>query len=177
MAAVASSGAAVVTLPAETQILITREFDAPRHLVFKAWTTPELIKRWWGGGRGAVTTAEVDLRVGGRWRYAIAAEGGTEVAFHGEYLEIVPDERIVVTEVFESVPDAEAVSTLTLAESGGRTILTLLVEHTSEENRDRHLHYGDRLQAAMDRLEQVAISARRHPPPARQIRPLRVSGT
>ena len=151
---------AVVTLPADTQILITREFDAPRHLVFLAWTTPELIKRWWSGGRGEVTMADVDLRPGGRWRYVLAAGDGTEAAFHGEYLQIVPDERIVSTEVYEAIPDAEAVTTLTLTEMGGRTRLTMLVQHTSRENRDRHLDYGDSLQQAMDRLEQAAISAR-----------------
>ena len=151
---------AVVTLPADTQILITREFDAPRHLVFLAWTTPELIKRWWSGGRGEVTMADVDLRPGGRWRYVLAAGDGTEAAFHGEYLQIVPDERIVSTEVYEAIPDAEAVTTLMLTEMGGRTRLTMLVQHTSRENRDRHLDYGDSLQQAMDRLEQAAISAR-----------------
>ena len=151
---------AVVTLPADTQILITREFDAPRHLVFLAWTTPELIKRWWSGGRGEVTTADVDLRPGGRWRYVLAAGDGTEAAFHGEYLQIVPDEQIVSTEVYEAIPDAEAVTTLMLTEMGGRTRLTMLVQHTSRDNRDRHLEYGDSLQQAMDRLEQAAISAR-----------------
>jgi uncharacterized protein YndB with AHSA1/START domain len=153
------SRAAVVTLPADTQILITRDFDAPRHLVFLAWTTPELIMRWWSGGRGEVTTVEVDLRPGGSWRYVMMADGGTEAAFHGEYREIVPDERIVSTEVYEDVPDAEAVTTLTLTETDGRTRLTMLVQHTSRENRDRHLEYGDGLQQAMDRLERAAISA------------------
>lgn len=151
---------AVVTLPASTQIMITRQFAAPRHLVYRAWTTPDLIRRWWAGDRGEVTSAEVDLRPGGRWRYVMTANGGFEVAFHGEYREIVPDERIVSTEVYEGVPDAEAVTTLTLTETGGRTRLTLLVQHTSRENRDRHLEYGDSLQEAMDRLEQAAISAR-----------------
>ena len=157
---VTGSRTAVVTLPADTQILITREFNAPRHLVFLAWTTPELIKRWWSGGRGEVTMADVDLRPGGRWRYVLAAGDGTEAAFHGEYLQIVPDERIVSTEVYEAIPDAEAVTTLMLTEMGGRTRLTMLVQHTSRENRDRHLEYGDSLQQAMDRLEQAAISAR-----------------
>ena len=77
-----TSNRAVVTLPEPTQILITREFDAPRHLVYRAWTTPELIKRWWSGERGEVTSAEVDLRVGGTWRYVMIANGGFEVAFH-----------------------------------------------------------------------------------------------
>ena len=157
---VTGSRAAVVTLPADTQIMITREFGAPRHLLFLAWTTPELIRRWWSGGRGEVTSVEVDLRPGGRWRYVLAAQDGTEAAFHGEYLEVVPDERIVSTEVYEGVPDAEAVTTLTLTETGGRTALTLLTQHTSRENRDRHLEYGDSLQEAMDLLEQAALAAR-----------------
>ncbi|HEX4863495.1 MAG TPA: SRPBCC domain-containing protein, partial [Acidimicrobiales bacterium] len=117
MAATTNSGPALVTLPSDTQILITREFNAPRSVVYKAWTTPELIRRWWSGDRGEVTVAEVDLRVGGRWRYAMDARGGVEVAFHGEYREIVPDERLVSTDVYEGMPDAgEAVNTLTLTE-------------------------------------------------------------
>ena len=102
MTTMASSGTAKVTLPADDQILITREFDAPRHLVYEAWTTPELVKRWWSGRRGQMTLAEIDLRPGGRWRYVMVANDGSEVAFHGEYREIVPDERIVSTEVYEA---------------------------------------------------------------------------
>jgi uncharacterized protein YndB with AHSA1/START domain len=95
--AMTSSRSATVTLPADDQILITREFDAPKHLVYRAWTTPELVKRWWSAKRGEVTVAEIDLRVGGTWRYVMIADGGMEVAFHGEFREIVPDERIVST--------------------------------------------------------------------------------
>src|SRR5438046_872941 len=95
---------AAVTLPSDTQILITREFDAPRHLIFKAYTTPDLIKRWWHAKRGEATVADVDLRVGGRWRWAMVTHAGFEVAFHGEYRELVSDERIVYTEVFEGAP-------------------------------------------------------------------------
>ena len=101
-----TSRKATVTLPADDQILITREFDAPRHLVYKAWTTPELVKRWWSAKRGEVTIAEIDLRVGGTWRYVMVADGGFEVGFHGEYREIVPNERLVSTEVYEGMPDA-----------------------------------------------------------------------
>src|SRR5215472_18235503 len=97
---------ATVTLPADDQILITREFDAPKHLVYRAWTTPELIRRWWAGERGEVTAAEVDLRVGGRWRYVMIANGGFEVAFHGDYQEIITNERLVSTDIFEAMPDA-----------------------------------------------------------------------
>ena len=84
-----SSRTATVTLPTLEQILITREFDAPRHLVFEAYTTPELVKRWWHANRGRVTVAEIDLRVGGKWRYVAVTDDGMEVAFHGEYREIV----------------------------------------------------------------------------------------
>jgi uncharacterized protein YndB with AHSA1/START domain len=158
----ASSGTARVTLPSDTQILITREFAAPRHLVYRAWTTPELIKRWWHAKRGKMTVAEVDLRVGGRWRYVMIADGGLEVAFHGEYREIVPNERLVSTEVFELVPDAEAVDTLTLTEQGGRTTLTILVQHQTKAHRDAHLESGMEagLQDALDLLEQVAAKLR-----------------
>src|SRR5882762_10480752 len=76
--AVTSSGAAKVTLPTDDQILITREFDAPKHLVYKAWTTPELVKQWWHAKRGEVTVAEIDLRVGGKWRWVMVADGGVE---------------------------------------------------------------------------------------------------
>lgn len=158
--AMTSSGTAVVTLPTDTQILITREFDAPRHLVYRAWTTPELIKRWWGGERGDVTSAEVDLQAGGKWRYVMVAHGGFEVAFHGEYIEIVPNERIVSTEVFEGAPEAPAVSTLTLTETAGRTTMTLLVQHDTQTNRDAHINSGMEvgMQESMDELEKVARS-------------------
>jgi uncharacterized protein YndB with AHSA1/START domain len=157
-----SSGPATVTLPTDEQILITREFDAPKHLVYKAWTTPELVKRWWHANRGRMTIAEIDLRVGGRWRYVMVADGGFEVAFHGEYREIVPNERIVATEVYEGMPEAEALDTLTLTEVDGRTTLSLLVQHTSKEHRDAHIESGMEagLQDALDLLEQVAVSLR-----------------
>jgi uncharacterized protein YndB with AHSA1/START domain len=156
-----SSHSAVVTLPTDTQILITREFDAPRHLVFRAYTTPELIKRWWGGDRGEVTIAEVDLRVGGAWRFVLAAHGA-EFGFHGEYREIVPNERIVATEVFEGMPEAQAVNTLTLTEKDGRATLTVLVQHQNQEYRDGHINSGmeDGMREALDHLEQVAVSLR-----------------
>jgi uncharacterized protein YndB with AHSA1/START domain len=154
------SRSAKVTLPTDTQILITRDFDAPRELVYKAYTTPELIRRWWSAGRGEMTVAEVDLRVGGAWRYVMVTPDGVEVAFHGEYREIVPNERIVSTEVYEPFPDAGALDTLTLTESDGRTTLEILVEHQLKEHRDGHIESGmeDGLQDALDLLEGVARS-------------------
>jgi uncharacterized protein YndB with AHSA1/START domain len=158
-----SSGTATVTLPTDEQILITREFDAPRHLVFEAWTTPELVKRWWHAKRGEVTICEIDLRVGGTWRWVMVADGGFEVGFHGEYREIVPNERIVSTEAYEGIPDADAhasVNTLTLTEVDGRTTLAVLVQHPTKEGRDAHINSGMEagMQDAMDLLEEVAIS-------------------
>jgi uncharacterized protein YndB with AHSA1/START domain len=160
MGAKVSKGAAVVTLPTSTQVLVTREFDAPRHLVYKAWTTPELIRRWWHANRGEVTKADVDLRVGGKWRWVMLTHSGYECGFHGEYRELVPNERMVYTEVFEGAPNAEAVTTVTFTEKGGRTTVTILVQHKNQEDRDAHVNSGMEagLQDALDLLEQTAIS-------------------
>jgi uncharacterized protein YndB with AHSA1/START domain len=163
-----TKGSALVTLPADDQILITREFDAPRNLVYKAWTTPELVKRWWGAKRGEVTVAEIDLRVGGKWRYVGVTPDGTEVGFHGEYREIVPNERIVSTEVYEGVPQPEegpelgTVNTATFAETDRRTRLTILVEAPSKDVRDAIIESGMEagMQDALDLLEEVAASIR-----------------
>jgi len=158
-----SSGTAKVTLPADTQILITREFDAPKHLVYKAWTTPELVRQWWTAKRGEMTVCEIDLRVGGAWRYVMVADGGFEVGFHGEYREIVPNERLVSTEAYEGIPEPDAnasLNTLTLTEVDGRTVLSVLVEHPTKEGRDAHVESGMEagMQDAMDLLEEVAVS-------------------
>ena len=162
---VTSSGTATVTLPTDEQILITREFDAPRHLVYKAFTTPELVKRWWHANRGEVTIAEIDLRVGGKWRYVAVADGGFEVGFHGEYREIVPNERVVSTEAYEGAPDPDAnatVNTATFTETNGRTTLTILVEAPSKEIRDAIIDSGMEagMQDALALLEQTALSLR-----------------
>jgi uncharacterized protein YndB with AHSA1/START domain len=164
MDAMTSSGKATVALPTETQILITRVFDAPKHLVYRAFTEPELIKRWWSGERGEVTSVEVDLSEGGTWRYVMTANEGFEVAFHGTYREIVPNERLVSTELFEGVPgvteDDATLNTTTFAEADGRTTLETLVECRTQQIRDMIIDSGMEggMQEAMDRLEQVAIS-------------------
>jgi uncharacterized protein YndB with AHSA1/START domain len=163
---VASSGTAKVTLPTDTQILITREFDAPKELIWRAWTTPELLKQWWHANRGEVTVAEIDLQVGGSWRSVmVTTEGGFEVAFHGEYREIEPYDRIVSTEAFEGVPNPDenaTVNTVTFEETDGRTLVTVLVEAPSKEVRDAIIESGMEagMQDAYDLLEQVAISLR-----------------
>ena len=136
---VKNSGKAVVKPVGDKQIEVVREFDAPRHLVFRAYTEPDLIKRWWAGRHGSVTVAEVDLQVGGAWRYAMTAEGpegAFEVAFHGIYKEVIPNERLVHTETYEGQPDEEALTTVTFEEADGRTVLRMLVEMGSTETRD-----------------------------------------
>ncbi|HEY2440638.1 MAG TPA: SRPBCC family protein [Solirubrobacteraceae bacterium] len=149
-----------MTLPSDTQVMITREFDAPRGLVYKAWTTPDLVRRWWSANRGEMTVADIDLRVGGAWRYAMIAHGQFEVGFHGVYREIVPNERIVSTEVYEGAPEVEAVTTVTFDERDGSTTVTILVDHQRREHRDGHLNAGmeDGLQDALSLLDQVVRS-------------------
>ena len=158
------SRSAKVTLPTDTQILITREFDAPKELVYKAWTTPELVMRWWSGRRGAMRIAEIDLRVGGAWRYVMDAEAGHEVAFHGEFREIVPNERLVNTEVYEGAPPGTgpALVTVELAEDAGRTRLQMLMELEDRETRDAIIESGMEggLQEGLDLLEQIAVELR-----------------
>ena len=168
-----TSRPAKVTLPTDEQILITRELDAPKHLVYKAWTTPEVVRRWWSGKRGEMTIVEIDLRVGGRWRYAMAAEGGAEVAFSGEYREIIPNERIVYTEVFEGAPESEALTAVTFTEAAGRTTLAILVQYDSGQERDAHIgHMNDGLREALDLLERAANSlATGLAPPMRETTP------
>jgi len=160
MAAVTTDNALTVTLPSDTQLLITREFDAPRHLVYEAWTTPELIRRWWSGQRGTMTVVEIDLRVGGTWRYVMEAQGGFEVAFHGEFREIVENVRIVMTEVYEAQPGEGSLDTITFSEVDGRTRLEMLMELPTREARDMVLNSGMELgiREQMELLEQLAIS-------------------
>ena len=150
-------GSAVITLPSDDEILITRDFDAPATLVFDAWTTPDIVKRWWGGDRGEVTEALVDLRVGGRWRWVMTANGGFEVAFSGVFREIDRPHRLVKTEVFELVPDAEALSITTFEEVDGVTTMAILARYPGQEYRDATIASGMEggLQVALDHLEEL----------------------
>jgi uncharacterized protein YndB with AHSA1/START domain len=155
-----------LTLPSDEQILITRELDAPPHLVFKAWTTPELVKRWWCGQRGHMTLVEIDLRVGGAWRYVMVARGGFEVAFHGTYREIIPNQRIVTTEVFEmpGPPMDEAAAPLniiTFTEVAGRTRLEYLVQCPTQALRDLIIDSGMEagVHEQMDALDRLASAS------------------
>jgi uncharacterized protein YndB with AHSA1/START domain len=154
-------GSAVVTLPSDTEYVITRAFDAPAELVFDALTTPELVKRWWGFETSEWLVCEIDLREGGRWRYLIREHDDMEVGFHGEYREISRPYRLVWTEMYEGVPnpgpDKYPVCTTTLEEVDGVTTLTTVVQHTSKEDRDAVLSTGmeSGMQISYDRLEDL----------------------
>ena len=158
-----TSGTAKVTLPSDNQILITREFNAAKHLVWKAYTTPDLVKRWWSGDKGTVTSAEIDLRVGGAWRYVMAANGGFEVAFRGEYREIDAPDRLVNTEIFEGIPEPDehaGLVTVTLTEKDGRTYMEMLCDYRDQADRDAVVASGmeSGMQESFDHLEKVATS-------------------
>ena len=158
-----TSGTAKVTLPADNQIFITREFAAPRANVWRAYTEPELIKRWWAGRKGTVTSVDVDLRIGGRWRYVMTANGGFEVAFHGEFRMIDAPSLLINTEAFEGVPDPEATAglvTVTLTERDGRTYMESLCEYPDKAVRDAVIGSGmeSGMQESYDILEEVAAA-------------------
>lgn len=166
MGAAARKHTAELTLPADDQILISREFDAPPDLVFRAWTEPELVSRWWHANRGEVTEVSSDLRPGGKWRYAMVTPEGMEVAFHGQYVEVVPGARLVSSEVYEGLPEgvteeqAATVNTVTFTEIDGGTAVELLIQAPSRIARDAIIESGmeDGLQDALDLLEAIAVS-------------------
>lgn len=153
-------GSAVITLPSDEEYLVTRAFDARANLVFEALTTPELVKRWWGFETSEWKVCEIDLRVGGKWRFVIH-DRGMEVGFHGEYREIGPPHRLVSTEMYEGVPDPEpedySLNTVTLAEEDGVTTMTVLVKHRTKEARDMVLASGmeSGMQVSYDRLDDL----------------------
>jgi uncharacterized protein YndB with AHSA1/START domain len=156
-----------VTFPSDMEILITRTVNAPRHLVYKAWTTPELIRKWWPGRRGEMAIVETDLRVGGLWRYVMVANGEFEVAFHGAYREIVHNERIVNTEVMEmpgTPPDSEdgaVLNTVTFEEAdGGATLVRIRTDAGSKEARDMMAQSGMEggVREQFEILEELAAS-------------------
>ncbi|WP_433075278.1 SRPBCC family protein [Dactylosporangium sp. CA-052675] len=156
-------GTAKVTLPTDRQILITREFNAPKALVWRVYTEPDLVKRWWGAGMGEMHSAEIDLRVGGAWRFVQVGPGGHEVAFRGVYREVEAPDRLVNTEVFEGLPDPDAhtgLITVTLTETGGRTLMEMRCEYGDQETRDAIIASGMEagLQHSLDALESVAVS-------------------
>ena len=154
-----------VTTPSDTEIHMTRLFDAPRALVFEAMTKPEHIREWWGRlGEGySVPVCEVDFRIGGRWRFVNRHPRG-DAAFHGEYREIAAPERVVFTEIFEAFPDTVSVVTSMLTEEAGKTRLTVTVRYPSLEVRNAVVESGmargagisyDRLEDLVELLQQA----------------------
>lgn len=119
------SAAATLTQPSDREIVITRTFDAPRWLVFDAFTKPEHLVKWWGLRSHRLVVCEIDLRVGGKWRFVSRAPDGSEYGFSGEYREIVPPERLVSTEGYEAMPGHDYLVTATFADEGGKTRMTM----------------------------------------------------
>jgi uncharacterized protein YndB with AHSA1/START domain len=151
-----------VTTPSDREIVITRVFDAPRTLVFDCMSKPELVKRWLLGPPGwTMPVCEIDLRVGGRYRYVWRGPDGTEMGMGGVYREIVPPERIVQTELFDQDwTGGETVGTALLTEKDSRTILTITVLYSSKEARDGALRTGmtEGMSAGYDRLAELLAS-------------------
>jgi len=160
----AHSGTFQCTTPSDTEITLTRLFDAPRDLVWEAMTKPEHVRRWWGclDERYSVPVCEIDLRVGGTWRFVGRGPEGDFPAFFGEYLEIDRPGRLVYTEIFEPFPDAASVVTQRLDEEQGKTRLTVTARYDSRQTRDIVLGTGMEKGAAVsyDRLEDVVAALR-----------------
>jgi len=155
----------IIAEPGKPNFTTRRVVDAPRALVFDAFTKPEHLKRWMGPRTFPMVTCENDVRVGGRYRFVHRAPDGQEFGFHGEYREVVRPERIVRTFVFEPMPDHEALETLTLEESGGKTTITTTTLHRTPEGRDGHLASG-RMEAGMtegyERLDELLATLQKH---------------
>ena len=137
-----SSSASTLTLPSDREIVMERVFNAPREIVFKAYTDPNLIPRWWGPRKYTTTVDRMDVRVGGAWRFVQRDAAGNEYAFNGEYREIAPPGRLSYTFEFEGMPGHVLIETLTFAEQGGKTKLTVTGSFQSAEDRDGMLHSG-----------------------------------
>jgi uncharacterized protein YndB with AHSA1/START domain len=152
---------ASVEIVSDTELLITRTFDAPRDLVFEAITTPEHVRQWYGCAAMVMIVCEIDLRVGGQWRYVLRMPDGSEHGWSGEYREIVRPRRIVSTENYEPIgPGHEMAATVTLEEKTGRTIFRNRLAYKSIADRDGHLQSGMEggMQESFDRLEALLSS-------------------
>lgn len=148
-----------VTTPSDREIALTRVFDAPRALVWKAYTTPELLKRWLGVHTGwTLDVCEVDLRVGGAYRYVWRGPGGAEMGMRGTFREVVAPERLVTDERFDQAwYEGQCIGTVTLVERAGRTTLTLNLRYDSRAVRDAVLQSPAKegMGAGFDTLAQV----------------------
>ena len=132
----------IIAEPGKTSFTTTRVVDAPRELVFEAFTKCEHLKRWMGPKNLTMVSCDTDLRPGGRYRFVFRAPDGNEVGFSGEFREVVAPSRIVRTFVFEPIPDAAALETLELVEIDGKTTIKTTTLHKTVENRDGHVNSG-----------------------------------
>jgi uncharacterized protein YndB with AHSA1/START domain len=155
-----NTGTLQVATPTDREIVLTRVFDAPRRLVFDAFTKPELLKRWFGPHGWSLVVCEVDLRVGGTFRFVLRGPDGRKMGMRGVYREIVAPERSVHMESFDDYPGESQVTTI-LAEEGGRTTLTATVLYPSQEIRDMVISSGMEHGAAesYDKLAVLLVSA------------------
>jgi len=131
-----------VSLPDDLSIRLERVFDAPRELVYQVITTAKHVRNWYGCGMGEMTVCDIDLRVGGTYRFVLRMPDGSEHGFRGTYLAIERPVRLVHEEVYEGFPDAVSTVTVELAEVDGQTQLTSTVQHTCREHRDGHFQSG-----------------------------------
>lgn len=152
-----NSSAATLTLPSDREMVMERILNAPRELVFKAHTDPDLIARWWGPRRYTTTVDKMDVRVGGVWRFVQRGADGSEFAFNGVYREVVPPERLSYTFEFEGMPGHIIVETLTFEDLGGKTKLTVTGSFASPEDRDGMLTSGmeEGANESYERLEEL----------------------
>jgi uncharacterized protein YndB with AHSA1/START domain len=148
-----------VTMPSDREIRVTRVFEAPRALVWDCHTRPELMQRWLLGSAGStMPVCEMDLRVGGRYRWVWRNEAdGSEMAATGVHKEIIVPERIVATQLFDQEWAEETLTTVTLTESDGRTTLAVTVLYASKEARDGALQSGmtGGMALGYDRMETI----------------------
>jgi len=152
-----NTGTLQVTLPSDREVILTRVFNAPRHLVFEAFSTPELLKRWFAPHGWSLSVCEVDFRAGGRFRFVMHGPDGQEMGMCGTYKEIAPPERTVHMESFDDFPGSESQVTSVLTEKDGRTTLTATVLYASKEVRDAIIQSGMEHGAAeiYDRLAEM----------------------
>lgn len=134
--------AKITCSPTEPTIEVERWFAAPAAAVYAAATKPELLKRWWGPCNSTLETCEIDLRVGGKWRFQLRWPDGRTDGFSGEFRAIEPARRVVQTWVYDPFPQAPALETSTYTEDNGRTKLTILIRHQTMEARDGHVGAG-----------------------------------
>jgi len=147
---------AQLTLPSEKEILIVREFDAPKHLVFDAWSKPEYLRLWYGCQQMGTPVCELDFREGGQWRVALRDPTDVDHVFSGEYRAIERPDRLVFTERYEVVPGSDHVVTLTFSEQNGVTTLAMNILHQSAQHRDGHLQSG--MEESLSRLDELVTS-------------------